>query len=371
MAGQIVSRGPKKWLVRVYLGRDGAGKRRYHNKTIHGTKKDAERYKTKVMRDRDTGELVELSRKPLGEYLSEWLESVAKPRVKARTLQSYREMANLYLLPALGHHRLGSITPMDIQACYSGMLDRGLSARTVRYAHAVLRSALDQAVKWNLLSRNPATLVSLPRMVRAESRALSPKEAQAFLAAAQEDRWHALWVVLVATGLRPGEAMGLKWPDLVNNRLHIQRVLVPGSKGTWRFADPKTARSRRSVTLPEIATQALRQHRVDQAREKLAAGGSYHDNGLVFAGVTGEPVDMRSLTRNHFHRILEKAGLPKIRLYDLRHTSATLLLAAGEHPKIVSERLGHSSVMLTLDTYSHVLPDMQARAAEKMDLLLG
>jgi integrase len=165
--------------------------------------------------------------------------------------------------------------------------------------------------------------------------------------------------------------MGLRWTDLDGDRLRVQRVLVPGSKGTWRLEEPKTAKSRRAVTLPATAVRALQAHRARQAEEKLRAGQSYEDNGFVFAGPLGRPVDMRSLVRNHFQVILKSADVPLIRLYDLRHTSATLLLAEGVHPKIVSERLGHSTVMLTLDTYSHVLPDMQQHAAEQIEKLLS
>ncbi len=177
-------------------------------------------------------------------------------------------------------------------------------------------------------------------------------------------------LVLLTTGLRPGEALGLRWEDWEGDRLRVQRSLTRTAKGGWMLAEPKTSRSRRSVTLPSSTSEALGAHRVNQARERLQRGMGYQDDGLVFCTAQGTPLDLPGVTRRHFHPILKAAGLERIRVYDLRHTCATLLLAAGEHPKIVSERLGHASVTLTLDTYSHVLPDMQESAAKKLEGLL-
>lgn len=226
-------------------------------------------------------------------------------------------------------------------------------------------------MRLNLLVRNPADLTEPPRLARREMKALSPAEAEAFLAAAQTDRWNALWLLLVTSGLRPGEALGLKWPDLARNRVQVQRVLVPGSKGSWRLEEPKTDRSRRVVVLPDSVARTLQTHRRQQAEEKLLAGQAYEDHGFVFATPTGTPPSYRGLVLSHFNRIMQRAGLAPRRVYDLRHTAATLLLVLGEHPKVVSERLGHSSVTITLDTYSHVLPDMQERAAAKLESLLS
>lgn len=370
MAGQLIQRGESTWVVRVYRGRDDAGKRRYLNNTVRGTKKEAQRLLTKMLREHDTGELVEPSRQTVGKYLERWLDTAAKPRVRPRTLQDYRAIVRRYLRPALGDLRLHQLTPVQIQALYAEMLERGLSARTVRYAHAVLRSALGQAVKWRLVSHNAATAVELPRQRRREMKALSPKQAGRFLAAAKEDRFAALWSVLVTSGLRPGEALALRWVDLDGERVRVCRALVKRAGLVTSFEEPKTGRSRRSVTLPASTVAALRAHRVKQAEEKLAAGPEYTDAELIFATQTGGPLSLPNLTRRHFKPLLEAAGLPPMRLYDLRHTAATLLLAAGEHPKIVSERLGHSTVTLTLDTYSHVLPEMQTATAEKLEGML-
>jgi integrase len=212
--------------------------------------------------------------------------------------------------------------------------------------------------------------VDLPRMERRELSVLSVEELGRFLEAAREDRWYALWELLAATGMRPAEALGLKWTDIEGHRIRIQRSLVRHSDGKWTLKDPKTARARRTVTIPETVEQTLQRHRKAQLEQRLQAGPEYHDHGFVFAVSNGSPLDWKVVVQRHFKPIVKRAGLLRIRPYDLRHTCATLLLASGENVKVVSERLGHASAALTLDVYSHVLPDMQQSAAEKIETLL-
>jgi integrase len=253
------------------------------------------------------------------------------------------------------------------------MLEAGLSARTVRYTHAVLSSALKQAVKWRMISQNPASYVDLPRLKKTEMKSFSPEEAERFLEAASRERWGTLWAVALTTGLRPGEYLALRWPDvdLKAGTVTVRRALVRRKDGSWGFEEPKTARSRRTVPLPPSAVKALAEHKRKQAEERLAKGPAYKNQGLVFATSTGQPLDQINLLRRHFKPILKAAELPTtFRMYDLRHSCATLLLAAGENPKVVSERLGHASVALTLDIYSHVLPSMQQQAAERLEGML-
>ena len=369
--GQIIDRGENRWLVRASLGREPkTGTRRYHSKTIHGTKREASQYLTKVLRELDMGSYVEQSQVTVGEFLDDWLATVAKPRVSPRTLGDYRGNLTRYIRPTLEERRLQDLRPFEIQHLYAAMLERGLSPRTVRATHAALHSALDQAVKWQLVPRNPANLVDLPKQPKRERSVFTAEEACRFLHTSRSDRLRALWVVLLTTGLRPGEALGLRWNDWSGDRLRIQRALTRTAEGGWVLAEPKTSRSRRTVTLPTSTVDALTSHRAGQAREKLQWGPDYQDDGLVFCTARGTPLDLPGITRRHFHPIREAAGLPRICIKDLRHTCATLLLAAGEHPKIVSERLGHSSITLTMDTYSHVLPDMQRDTAEKLEALL-
>jgi integrase len=370
VAGFIVKRGERTWLVRIPLGRDASGKRLFHNETIKGNKKDAQRYLTLKQRELDTGTFVGASQQNFGAFLRQWLDTSAKPRVRDRTFSDYESLATRYLLPGLAHRKLSQITPAEIQSIYASMQARGLSARTVRYAHSVLHGTLEQAVKWQMLARNVAKLVDLPRQERREMRALTPDEAARLLAASDGTRYHPFWTLLLTSGLRPGEALGLKWGDIDGDRLRVQRALVRQDGKRWQLVDPKTARARRVVSLPTSTLRLLQAHRAQQLEDRLKAGAAWADNDLVFATRTGEPLDYRVVVRRHFKPLLKAAGLPLMRPYDLRHSCATLLLAAGENVKVVSERLGHASAALTLDVYSHVLPDMQQRAAERLESVL-
>jgi integrase len=375
MAGQIIKRGEKTWLVRIFTGRDEQGKRHYLNKTIKGNKKDAEKYLSMAQTAISTGTFVEPSSLTLSAYLAKWFETAAQPRVTEHTFEDYKRMVERYVQTSpLAFIKLSDLRPLDIQRVYSDMQGRGLSARTVRYLHAILNSAFKQAVRWGMLSRNPAGLVELPKQIRKEMHALSPEEAARFLKAATEDRWGVIFAFALATGMRPEEYLGLQWKDvdLERGRVTVRRALIWRVKGGgWYFGEPKTARSRRSIPLPATTLRALAEHRRGQAEERLKAGPDYQQHDLVFATPTGGPLTPNNLKRRHFRPILERAKLPKgFRLYDLRHSCATLLLAAGEHPKVVSERLGHASVTLTLDTYSHVLPSMQEAASQKLEKML-
>jgi integrase len=374
MAGQIIKRGDKVWLVRIFMGRDATGKRRYLNKTIKGTKKDADTYLSKTETAISVGTFVEPSPLTTRDYLSKWLQTAARPRVAERTFDSYSGLINRYVIEDLGTHKLSDLRPLHIQKLYADMQERGLSARTVRYLHAVLSSALKQAVRWGMLLRNPAELVNLPRQVRKEMHALSPKEATEFLKAAAQDRWGVLFAFALVTGTRPEEYLGLQWKDLDLNKgiVIVRRAIIwRTTGGGWHFSEPKTPRSRRSIPLPVSTLRSLKEHRRIQAEERLKAGAGYQSHDLVFATSEGSPLMPRNLKRRHFRPILKAAKLPDdFRLYDLRHSCATLLLAAGENPKVVSERLGHASITLTLDVYSHVLPTMQQAASEKLEKML-
>lgn len=374
MAGQIIKRGERTWLVRIFLGRDANGKQMFHRKTIHGTKKDAETYRNKVARDRDMGTFVEPAVLAVKDYLDRWLQTAARPRLRERTFADYSELLKRYVRPALGEKRLCDVRPLDIQSLYASMLDRGLSARSVRYTHAVLSSALKQAVRWNMLAQNPAAKVELPRESRKEMKALTAEETERFLKAAKGDRYYILFALALATGMRPEEYLALQWKDidLECGTIIVQRALVWHRKGGgWTFTAPKTTRSRRSIPLPESLSGFLKAHRRLQSEARFKAGATYQNNDLVFATRGGTPILPRNLLLRHFKPILTAAKLPSsVRLYDLRHTCATLLLAANEHPKVVSERLDHASVTLTLDTYSHVLPTMQQAATEKLEKIL-
>jgi integrase len=351
--------GKNSWTIRVFTGRDGQGKRKYVNYTVQGTKKQAEAAAREYQHKHETGQLTAPRRQTLAAYLEEWNEAVAVPRLKSeRTKQDYIKQLRRYIVPVLGGRRLSHVRPVDIQAVYSGMLERGLSPTTVILTHRILHSALKQAVKWDFLPKNPAEYVELPSKTRPKVLVLSDEEARAFLRAAEGGEYHAFLVLLLTTGLRPSEAIALRWADidLAKGQLQVRRKATR-VKGEWLYEDPKTHRSSRLVEL--LPSTSLLLARVPR------------DSELVFHNGDGEPLDTRRVMNRGFRPILEKIGVKaKLRLYDLRHTHATLLLLNNEHPKVVSERLGHSSIQITLDTYSHVLPSMQRSTANRLDELL-
>jgi integrase len=370
----IVKRGKDTWLVRIFLGRDEHGKTRFFNETVKGKKKDADELETKKKRELDLGIFIEHSKITVDEYLDKWFEVSAKPRLKYRTYEDYIEYMKRYVRPSIGKKLLSKIKPLDIQAIYSEMLKNGLSPRTVRYAHAILSSALKQAVKWQILAINPASMTDLPQNHRKEMKALSPKEAQRFLNAARDDKWYAVFSLAITTGMRPEEYLGLQWKDIDFKKATatIQRALVWKRKGGgWSLQEPKTSQSRRTIPLPSSVLRELKIHRKKQLEERISLGQAYQNGDFVFATEIGTPILTSNITRRHFKPLLKKAKLPEnIRLYDLRHTCATLLLSADISPKVVAERLGHSTVVLTLDTYSHVLPSMQKNATDELEQML-
>lgn len=375
MAGQIVKRGNKRWLVRIFMGRDGAGKRRYLNKTIHGNKKDAESYLSRTQTQISSSTFVEPSLLTIDEYLDKWLEAAARPRLSERTFADYSEVLKRYVRPKIGNKTLSQLQPLEIQELYSEMQERELSARTVRGTHVVLSSALKQAVRWRMLFVNPAQSVELPKRTRREMKALSPGEATAFLEAAKEDPHGLVFAFGLVTGMRPEEYLALQWKDidLQQGTATVQRTLCWRRQkgGGWYFGEPKTSQSRRTLPLPVSIVRELGRHKTRQAETRLKLGGDYQMLDLVFATATGGPLHSENLATRNFRSIRDRAKLPSsITPYSLRHTCATLLLLAGENPKVVSERLGHSSIVMTLDTYSHVLPSMQQAATEKLEKML-
>ncbi len=372
MAGQIIKRG-ESWLVRVFLGRDTNGKRKFHNKTIKGAKKDAQKALNSMLRDADLGLLGNSQKQTLNEYLDVWLDTIAKPRLQYRTFKDYGDLLRRYVRESLGNIKLSDLKAVHIQTLYGKMLERGLSPRIVRYTHATLSSALKEAVKLDILPRNVATLVQLPKQTKKEMDVLSKHEAILFLETLEGERMATMFSFALASGMRCQEYLGLQWKDInfEQGTATVQRAVVwHRTGGGWHFSQPKTAKSRRTVPLPSTVMQELRRHRIRQNEERLKLGAAWHQNDFVFPSEIGTPLNPPNVTR-HFKRILKKAEIrTSIRLYDLRHTTATLLLQAGINPKIVSERLGHATIVLTLDTYSHVLPNMQKDATDQLEQMI-
>lgn len=324
--GQIIARGDRRWLIRVYLGRDHETKKRnYHNRTIRGSMREAQAYLTKKLRERDLGRDLEGAKITLNEYLDRWFETAVKPRVRQKTSQDYDGILRRYIRPGLGERVLVSMRPIDIQTTPQGMIERGLSPRTVRYTHAVLRSALRQALQWRLLLENPVDGVKIPQQLRSEMRSLTVEQAQAFLRAALATPQGPVLAVALTTGMRPSEYLALKWQDLDWSRQTVSVVRsVRRLDGRWCFSDTKRSRSRRPIRLQSWIVALLRDLRTKASAQDLYPEA--HD--LVFRTPSGQPINADYLAKQ-FRSILDLAGVPRMRLYDLRHSAATIALAAG------------------------------------------
>ncbi|QYJ15172.1 Tyrosine recombinase XerC [Rubrobacter xylanophilus DSM 9941] len=347
------------------------GRRRYVSAK---TKTEARRALRQAMADADRGLIFDAEGLKVGEYLDRWLADSVNGTVRTTTFERYEQITRVHLKPTLGQLKLKALTPAHVRGLYKEKL-KTLSPRTVQYIHVTLHKALSQAVMDGLIPRNATEAVKPPQVRREEIRPLTPDQVKALLDAASGDRLEALYVLAVHTGLRQGELLALRWDDvdLESGTLQVRRTLSMTKDGP-AFTAPKTAGSRRSVKLTNASAEALRGHLKRQLAEMDKAGslwraGEY--DGLIFASETGMPLDRRDLTTRRFKPLLRRAGLPQIRFHDLRHTCATLLLSRNVNPKIVSEMLGHATIAITLDTYSHVLPNMRDTAAKALEEALS
>lgn len=370
MRGHVHKRG-NAWYVVVDLPRDPVtGKRKQKWHSGFRTKRDADRALTDILSRLDQGTYVEPTKQTLSSYLDDWL-AATKSTLRASTYATYSSLVETQIKPRLGSLPLQSITATRLNAMYGELLASGrrdgkggLSPATVRYVHAVIRKALADAVRRNQLTRNVADAADAPRQVRTQIRTWSARELRTFLSHVEGDRLYAAYVVAGTTGMRRGEVLGLKWQDidLDTARVSIVRSLTVVGGYEVQFSEPKTARGRRMVALDPSTVAALREHRERQILERSLMGEAYADDDLVFSRADGKALHPDAFS-DAFWRHSKAAKLPRIRFHDLRHTHATLALAAGIHPKVVSERLGHASITITLDTYSHAIPAMQETAA--------
>ncbi len=378
MPGSIRKRGRSSWTVIVELGSDPAtGKRRQLWRSVKGPKREAERLLVELLSERDSGVERPVGKLTVGAYLERWLRDYVDVSLAPSTARHYHEIVSRRLAPAFGATDLTALRPAQLQAAYSAWLrdgradDRGgLSARSVLRYHQVLHAALHHAVRWQLLVRNPADAVQPPRAGRRELTTVSAADVSRLLAAADETPIGALARMAVMTGMRRGELLGLRWQDVSGGVAHVQQTAQRISGTGWSFRQPKTRLSRRAVALSPATVRLLSRHRRAQLEERLLAGSAYQDRDLVFASALGTPIEPGTIART-WARVLRAADVGHVRWHDLRHAHATLMLASGVHPKVVSERLGHASVAITLDTYSHVLPGLQAAAAEALDAVLA
>jgi integrase len=343
-------------------------------KYIYGRKyKDVERKLAEAMGDAAKGIVLNDQNMSVSEYLDRFLEDVQRGSVRESTYSRDKYLVSNHVKLTLGRVKLKNLSAMHLQRLYREKQDSGLSASTVQKIHHILHKALSQGVKWDLIPRNPADAVEAPRPAPEEMHPLSAEETRKLLEAANGDRLEALYVLAVTTGMRRGELLGLKWSDvdLENATVSIRRTLTRTDNGKRvALGDPKTKKSRRTIRLTPQAVEALRSHLERQLGEIEEAGDLYEDQGLVFTTATGTAINPSNLRQRSLAPLLKKAGLPHIRFHDLRHTCATLLFGKGVHPKFVQELLGHATIAITLDTYSHVMPGMGNQTAAAMEDVL-
>jgi integrase len=366
--GTITRRKNGGWMAQYYVYATRGRKRR----TLYGkTRKEVAKKLTEALSNREQGLIFDAGKMTLEEYLERWLADSVRGTVRPSTFERHEQIVNVHVNPALGRIRLKNVTPPHVRGLLAEKLESGLASATVRKIHSTLHKALSQAVADGLIPRNAAD-VKAPRPTPKEMRPLSEEEARTFLEAARGDQFETLYVLALTTGLRRGELLGLRWDDvdLERGTLRVGRAHVREG-GRHAVGETKTRRGRRQVNLTPRTVNTLRAHRKHQLEEKIRLTGLREDSGLIFTTHRGTYVNPENLIKRSFKPLLKRAGLPDIRFHDLRHTCATLLLGRGVHPKLVQELLGHATIAMTLDTYSHYLPSMGNAAAGAMSDALG
>lgn len=370
-----------RWQARIDLGYVNGKRKR---KAIYGkTRQEVAKKLTTALHEHQQGLPIDLPRQTVGQFLTHWLANVVRPSVRPKTYASYEQIVSQHLVPGLGHIELRKLAPQQVQQLLNEKLQskrklqngrestKTISPRTVAYIHAVLRSALDQALKWGLVARNVAKLVDSPRVERKEVSVLTPETAQALVDAVKAERLGPLCTFALATGLRLGEALGLHWQDVdldartIRVRQALQRI-----DGELRLVEPKTDRSRRTVGLSSIAAAALKDQRRRQLEARLAQGATWQESGLVFTSEVGTPLEPTNISRD-LNRMLKRHELPPMRFHDLRHGCASLLFAQGASAREIMEVLGHDQISTTMDIYTHVSPAILKIAADRMDAVFG
>ena len=363
------------WVARYSVVEDGATKRRA---VYAKTAAEADKKLREALARRDSG-IRSATKETLGDFLDGWLATV-RPKVSPSTFERYADRVRLHIVPALGKRPLARLEADAVDAAYAGMLAK-LSPASVAGVHRTLHRALSDAVRWRKVPTNVAALADPPRAARHEMQTLTEEQAKAFIVSAAEDPRHeALFVLAVTTGMRQGELLGLRWKDVnldagwVRVTGTLTRVRRDASAGgpasELTIGVPKTAKSRRQVELTGIAVDALRRHRAAQVEQRVEVANLWQDNDLVFCGPLGQP-SHKAKVDDAYHATLHRAGLPRLRFHDLRHTAATLMLGRGVHPKVASEMLGHATIAITLDLYSHATPTMQRAAVSALDGIFG
>ncbi len=376
MRGSIIERNGS-YRIAVSLGKDPVTKKyRQYFETVRGNKKDAQRRLRELLSSLDNGTFAKPGKQTVADFLEQWLADYCWPNLSPRSAESYQYIVRTHLTPSLGKILLTQLKPEHLQHLYSEKLSAGrsdgkggLSNRTVRYCHATMHKALSSAVKLEMIPRNVADAVEAPKVRHHEVRTMNENDIHIFLEYARSTPFYALFFTLLYTGIRRSEILALRWSnvDLVLCQISISRTVHQLHNGQIIYGEPKTVKSKRSVSLTPLTVTVLREHQEAECKLRESLGlPPITDDDLVFCHYDGKTYLPDSITHS-WHKLALRCGLKGIRLHDARHTHASLMLKQGIHPKIVQERLGHSSIQITLDTYSHVVPGLQEAAAKRFD----
>ncbi|AIQ29316.1 integrase [Paenibacillus sp. FSL P4-0081] len=358
-----------KWFYVADVGKKPNGDRNQKKKRGFKTKKEAEKALNELLNQVHSGAYVEPSKMLYKDYLKQWLED-KQTKVRASTLQTYSWLVENHIIPALGHAELAKLTPSLIQQTYTVMMKESkLGSENIQKIHTLINDSLKRAERWGLISKNPAALVDRPRADKKEIQIWDMNELNVFLRSARESRYHIAFFIAAWTGMRQGEILGLRWKDIDFGNKTLRVVQTLRHNSTELVSTTKTKASNRNIALSEKTIEALQKQRRRMLKERLHAGEVYNDHDLVVCTAVGTPLNSRNLNRA-FYDLIKKAKIRRISFHSLRHTHASLMLASGENVKIVSERLGHANIRITLDTYSHLLPNMQRNAAQNFDKLM-
>lgn len=355
--GSIYQTKDGAWRGAISLGYGPEGKPR--RKYVSGrTRAEVNRKVTRLLNDDQRGVSIASDIPTVKTFLTNWLADVVKPGERPRTYESYESICRVHLIPALGRHRLDKLTAQHVQAMLASKKAEGLRGRSLLNIRGVLRIALNQAMRWDLVYRNVVTLTDAPTLDRFEAKPMTPTEVVTFLTHVKDDRLVALYATAVTLGLRQGELLGLSWDDvdLARATLRVRRQLQwsSGKPRVPQLVEPKTEGSTRRLPIPDELVDALKRHRTRQLEGRLRAGGTWPAEwDLVFCSTVGTPLDPRNVTKR-FQDLLGDAGLERRRFHDLRHTTGSFLTAEGIHPRLIMEILGHSQISTTMNTYAHV-----------------
>lgn len=371
MRGHIKQRTKGSWSISIYLGKDKkTNKKKYKWYTVKGDKKDAEKFLTEKLRELDTGTFIDSKDINVRQYLDFWYEQHCLNNLSPTTYESYRRNLDNYILEELGHIRLEDLKPMHLQFFYTKCSKKGLSNKTILYFHRIIHCALNQAMKWQFIIRNVADCVDTPKPEKYKPLVLNNKEITQLIKAISNTDIYIPVIIGIYTGMRRGEILGLTWKniDLEQGTLKVVQALYPTANGLI-FSSPKTENSIRKISMPLTLINILKDYKVKQETIKNRLGNNYNDVDLVCALANGNPIHPTTL--NHkFRDLLKENNLPLIRFHDLRHTHASLLLKEHVEPKVISERLGHSNIKITLDIYSHIYEETNMEVADTFDRLL-